>query len=270
MSSMNSDGLYGLPLERFVPERGALAKELRSSGRREEATAVAALRKPSISAWSVNQLVRTQHHAVADLFVAGDALRDAQSGVLAGSAQAPALREATERERAAVEALLDKARGLLSSDGHEPSRVILDRVAETLHAAALDDDARKLIGDGRLERELRHVGFGAGLGTQPSPTDRRPPASRDTGRAEKAKKRADADKLAARERAKARKVAQTAEAEARRAADRAARALGTAERRRERAAETLRQAEEELAQAQAGAKATAETRREAEQRLEAL
>jgi hypothetical protein len=270
MSSMTSDDLYGLPLERFVPERSALARELRTSGRREEASAVAALRKPSVSAWLVNQLVRSQHHAVEDLFAAGNALRDAQSGVLAGSAQAPALRQATERERAAVDALLDKARGLLSSDGHEPSRVILDRVAETLHAAALDDDARKLIGGGRLERELRHVGFGAGLGAHAPPSGPRPPAGRDPGRAEKAKQRADVDKRAARERAKARKVAQAAEAEARRAAGRAARALRTAEQRRERAAETLRQAEEGLAQAQAGAQAAADTQREAKQRLDAL
>jgi hypothetical protein len=270
MSSMNGDDLYGLPLERFVPERGALARELRSSGGREEASAVAALRKPSISAWSVNQLVRSQHHAVEDLFAAGDALRDAQSGVLAGSAAASALREATERERAAVEALLDKARGLLSSDGHELRPMILDRVAETLHAAALDDDARTLIRDGRLERELRHVGFGVGIGAQSSPTGPRPPAGKHTGRAEKAKERADADKRVARERAKARKVAQAAEIEARRAADRATRALRTAEQRRERAADTLRQAEEELAHAQAGAQATADTQREAKRRLEAL
>jgi len=69
------DDLYGLPLDRFVAERTALARELRGAGRREEAGEVAALRKPSVAAWAVNQLVRTQGRAVDELFEAVDALR---------------------------------------------------------------------------------------------------------------------------------------------------------------------------------------------------
>ena len=76
---MDVNDLYGLPLERFVPERTALARGFRSAGRRDEAAAVAALRKPSVAAWAVNQLIRTQRRAVADLFQAGDALREAQA-----------------------------------------------------------------------------------------------------------------------------------------------------------------------------------------------
>ncbi len=68
------DELYGLPLERFVPERAALVKALRAEGRREDAAQVAKLRKPSVAAWAVNQLVRTQGRAAAELFAAGDAL----------------------------------------------------------------------------------------------------------------------------------------------------------------------------------------------------
>ena len=52
--------LYGLPLDRFVAERAALAKSLRSEGQREQADQVAKRRKPSVAAWAVNQLVRTQ------------------------------------------------------------------------------------------------------------------------------------------------------------------------------------------------------------------
>ena len=40
------DRLYGGELEEFVAARAAAAKELRRQGRRDEAAAVAALRKP--------------------------------------------------------------------------------------------------------------------------------------------------------------------------------------------------------------------------------
>ncbi|MGH2841808.1 MAG: hypothetical protein ACRDKY_13385, partial [Solirubrobacteraceae bacterium] len=79
---MDASDLYGLPLDRFVPERGALAKALKSEGRRDEAAGVAGLRKPSVAGWAVNQLVRTQGRDVQELFDAGDALRDAQADLL--------------------------------------------------------------------------------------------------------------------------------------------------------------------------------------------
>ena len=91
---MDADDLYGLPLDRFVAERGALAKSLRKEGRRDEATDVAGLRKPSVAAWAVNQLVRTQRAAMQELLDAGDELRDAQSALLAGDGDARALRTA--------------------------------------------------------------------------------------------------------------------------------------------------------------------------------
>src|SRR5437016_4004073 len=70
-AQMEAPDLYALPLERFVPERAVLAKSLRDEQRRDEAARVSALRKPSIAAWAVNQLARTQRVAVEDLFEAG-------------------------------------------------------------------------------------------------------------------------------------------------------------------------------------------------------
>lgn len=171
------DELYGLPLDRFTPERNALARELRNGGERERGAEVAALRKPSVAAWAVNQLVRTQKSAIGELFEAGDGLRHAHDEVLAGRGDGGSLRVAVERERQAVESLIQSAGGLLSADGHELSPTIVDRVADTLHAAALDDDARVQVSDGRLERELRHVGLGmaAAGGTPATAPTRRPP-----------------------------------------------------------------------------------------------
>jgi hypothetical protein len=253
MAGVDVDDLYGLPLDRFVPGRTALAKELRGAGRREEAAAVAALRKPSVAAWAVNQLVRTQRREIGELFETGDALRGAQDQVLAGHGDGGSLRAAVEQERSAVETLTGAANGLLTSEGHELSPTIIDRVSETLHAAALDDDARAQVQDGRLERELRHVGLGmaAPAGTGPAPA--RAPARRSPKQpsGKRAGDRAAADRAAAdraeRERAeRERAAARVAEREARRRVERAERGTRAAQERRDRAAQALTEAEQEL------------------------
>ena len=109
---MDTEGLYGLPLERFTAERNALAKQLRQEGERDRAAEVAKLQKPSVAAWAVNQLVRTQQRDVTALFKAGDALQKAQADVLAGRGDAGSLRTAADAERAALDGLTAKARGL--------------------------------------------------------------------------------------------------------------------------------------------------------------
>lgn len=133
---MDVDDLYALPLDRFVPERGTLAKALRADGRRDEAKDVAALRKPSVAAWAINQLVRTQGDAVDELVAAGDALRGAHADMVGGRGDVQALRTATERERGAVDTLLDAVRRLLCPDGPALSDAVVERVADTLHSAA--------------------------------------------------------------------------------------------------------------------------------------
>jgi hypothetical protein len=274
---MDADQLYGLPLDQFVAERGALARELRADGQRERAAEVTALRKPSAAAWAVNQLVRTQRRDVDGLFAAGDRLREVQAAVMDGREDAQALRGAAGEERAAVDALIESARGLLTSGGHELSSTVLDRVTDTLHAAALDDDARAAVGDGRLERELRHIGLGGGGLASPSASKRpgrKPQAPAKTSRAanqdeDVSQRRADA-KRAERDRADARRAARSAEADARREADRAGRALKIAHERRERAAQALADAEQELATATSQAQVAEEAHRRARDELDAF
>lgn len=260
--------LYGLPLEDFVPARGALAKALRKQGQRTRADEIASLRKPSIAAWAVNQLVRTQKREVGELFAAGDALRSAQSQLLAGKGNAPTLRDAVAREREAVDGLASKARGLLSADGHELSQTTLDRVSETLHAAALDPDARTEVEQGALQRELRHVGLGEIGAVTPSPAPARS-RTRKAGADSQAKARASADaKRAKKESEQRAKEARAAEAAARRAAERADRDLQTATARRDDAAEALKHAESELSAAAKAAKAATAEHRRAQRALE--
>lgn len=222
---MDPGDLYGLPLERFTEERNALAKQLRRDGNREEAAAVSKLRKPSVAAWAVNELVRTQSTEFGALLKSGDALLVAQKALLAGRSDPPAFRRAVESERAAVQRLAQRASGLLTSNGHELKPSKLERVAETLHAAALDQEARARVREACLERELRHIGLGALAEGTPG-------------------------------RRAARTAARQEEAEARRSLDRATREVAAAERQCRRAERELREAEEALATAR-------EVRREA-------
>jgi hypothetical protein len=277
MVGVDVDDLYGLPLDRFIPERAALVRALRKGGDREQAAGAAALRKPSVAAWAVNQLVRTQRREVDALFAAGDALRQAQADVLAGSADAQDLRSAADQERTAVDELVRTARGLLSSTGQELSASTLERVADTLHAAALDDEAREQVSEARLVRELRHVGLGAGLGGGALAPPARPPGQRrrTAGPADKGGREADRERRAAEaaeaaEAEQARKQARANERDAAREVDRAERAVRAAQERRDRAAAALAQAEAALSEAETGHEAAVAAHRQAEQQLNNL
>lgn len=258
---MEPDELYGLPLERFVPERDTLARALRAERRRDDAARVAALRKPSVAAWAVNQLVRTQRPAVAELLAAGDAVRAAQAELIAGRGDPRALRAAGERERAAVDGLVATARGLIDAEGRGLSAVVVERVGETLHAAALDEQARSEVRDGRLARELRHAGLGLGLGLgtggggSASEAAAEHDAAKRAAAAERAARERTEREAAERERTERRAEARAAELAARRRAERAARALRAAEQRRERAAAALDAADAALEEARVEAAA---------------
>ena len=229
-----------------------LAKRLRQDGRGDEAAAVAKLRKPSIAAWAVNQIVRTQARELDALFAAGDALQKAQEDVLGGRTDAGELRRAADAERAALDGLTAKAGGLLSSEGHELSSAKLEQVAETLHAAAIDEQARGEVRDGCLVRELRHVGLGA------------------LGSGAVTPRRAAPRKPADDERAAKLKAARQAEAAARRGLERAQRAVRVADERRDRAAGQLDEAEQALAAARERADAARAEHERAQRALEEL
>jgi hypothetical protein len=253
---MEHDDLYGLPLEQFTDKRNELARELRRSGQREQAAAVSKLRKPSVTAWAVNQLVRTQRRDLDELVKAGDELKRAQADLLANRGDAATLRRAVDAERAAVTRLTDKARGLLNADGHELTPVRLEQVAETLHAAALDSDARASVQGGCLERELRHIGLGdlgAASGTSRVAGPAGPRGRRD------ARRGARATELDA---------ARRAELEAGRRLARAVKELEKAAARRDRAAQQLRDAEATFAGARTLAAEAEREHRQAKGKLD--
>src|SRR3954451_16588799 len=156
-----ADELYGAPFDEFIARRDAAARDLRREKRREEADAVKALRKPALSAWAIDQLARSARDAVDGLLAAGAALRQARGG--------DTLRDATREERRAVEDLVARASAVLRDAGHPLTDKTVGELRDTLHAAALDDEARDLIERGRLVESRQAVGLGGfGFGVAPA------------------------------------------------------------------------------------------------------
>ena len=134
-----ADELYALPPADFTRERDERAKALRKEGTRDEADAVKALRKPTVAAWALNQLARRRAKEVERLVAAGEELRAAQDELLAGGDR-KAFQSAAAREREQVAKLADEATDLVSEAGERATPALREKIAETLHAAALDED----------------------------------------------------------------------------------------------------------------------------------
>jgi hypothetical protein len=180
------DRLYGLPLDEFVRERDALARRLNRAGDREAGAMVKALRKPTAGAWSLNQAVRRRRAETDALLATGERLREAHEALLTGGDQAP-LREAMDEERSLTSALADCAEAIASETG-KSGPALRDRVRATLHAAAVDDEARDELAAGRFVREREAVGLGP-FGTGVPATE--PPAERARAKPERGRKAAD-------------------------------------------------------------------------------
>lgn len=144
--------LYGLDLDAFTAERNRRAKEVRAADR-ELADAVAALPKPSASAWLVDQLVRAEPDAVADALALGPGLRAAQQGF-----DRDALRDLGRQRRDALRELADAARRVSADRGRPLSSAIADDVEQTMLAAIADEGAAAAVRSGRLVRALITVG----------------------------------------------------------------------------------------------------------------
>lgn len=213
------DRLYAGPLEGFTPARDALARKLRKEGRRDEAAEVARLRKPTVAAWVVNQVVRARPRAIQELLSVAEEVKQGRPG-------------AAERFRDAVDELTAAAPHVLSAAGRQPREQVLADVAVTLRAAVATDP--QTLAAGRLTHEVEASGFASAFaGSAPRPdagSTRRKKAERG--------RRARVDE--------ARRQVETARAEARRLA----READAAERRARRARADAEKAEQRLAEAE--------------------
>ena len=146
-----ADGLYALPLERFTPERDALAKQ--HKGDKELAAALKALRKPSVAAWVVNLFVRREAGQVEQVIAVGAALREAQEGM-----DGAELRTLTKQRRQLTSAVTQQARSLAGDEGVKVTSAVADQVEATLTAAMLDPECARAVRSGLLLSALSSTG----------------------------------------------------------------------------------------------------------------
>jgi succinate dehydrogenase/fumarate reductase flavoprotein subunit len=153
------DRLYSLPLEEFTRERDELAKRLRKDGDADAAAAVKALKKPSVAAWAVNQVQRDRPEEVRELIEVTEELHRVYAKLSSAGAR-ERLEEAAEIQRRLIQSLVRCAKQLLEAGGHGASDETLTKVADTLRAAALDEEVREQVGRGRVVKERRAAGLG--------------------------------------------------------------------------------------------------------------
>jgi hypothetical protein len=126
---------------------------------------VKALRKPSVSAWAVNQAARRQPEAVRALVKAGGDVRKAQRDAVSGK-DPSAFHEATRKHRTLVDEVTAAAHDALEARGAVSPAVVV-RVAQTLRAASVDKEASKALLAGTLSEDVEQTGFGPLLAAVP-------------------------------------------------------------------------------------------------------
>lgn len=151
------DGLFKLPLAEFIEARNALAKRLKQSGRADDANLVKTLVKPSVSAWTVNQLYWNHRVAFDRLLATGQRFHKAQASGLAG--KVADLRGSLDARREALLRLSELAESLLTDSGHSSSPDTIHRVTTTLEAISAHASVSDGPTLGRLSQDVDPPGF---------------------------------------------------------------------------------------------------------------
>jgi len=269
-----ADELYALVPGEFIAARDELAQQARSAGDRDLSAAIKQLRRPTVSAWLVNRLVREAADELDELLAMGEALREAQR-TLAGER----LRDLSAERRQRVGVLVQQAKRLAADAGQAIGAQVEREVAATLEAALADPGAADAVRSGRLNSALSYSGLGAidvsaAVALPGAPRERAPERALrivpggggPTGTRERAAERARPGP-----RAVGRTAGETAEERRARAAEAAERRAQEAEaRRRAREAEAAEAAERDLRDATEMAQEAQAVLNEAEQRLAGL
>jgi hypothetical protein len=148
-----AEELYSLPPTEFTGTRNQWAKQTRADGDPELAKRVGELRKPSVSAWVVNMMMRHQGEQMAQVLDLGASLRQAQSDL-----DGEALRELTRQRRQLTTAVTHQGRTLAAELGQKVTETVADQVQSTLHAAMVDEQAAAAVRSGMLVAALAATG----------------------------------------------------------------------------------------------------------------
>lgn len=147
--------LYAVPAGEFIAHRTALVKAARADKQKEAAQQIGALRKPSVAAWAVNQVVRRRPEVLTHLDDVGVRLRHAQSALdAAGIAGLRGERDAVLTE------LVAAAADVSSELGQILTPTVEAEIRDTGIAALADEAAAEVVASGGLTRALHYSGFG--------------------------------------------------------------------------------------------------------------
>jgi len=148
------DELYSQPMPEFTARRRALAAAAKKAGEKEVAAQIGALRKPTLSADTVNRLVRAAPDKTDELLQLGVSLRAAEKAL-----NGAALRELSGQRRRLVHDLAQLAFDL--TDQPSPSASVREEVTSTLNAALADENILDMMMSGALVTQARWDGFGS-------------------------------------------------------------------------------------------------------------
>ena len=165
-----ADELYALHPDVFAAARDEQVRQARARKEAALAKELAALRRPTLSAWVVNRLWRAEREAVEGLFGIAEGLARAQAQ---GSGQA--LRELTARRREAEAALMRRAQALAEEAGVKVTPTIAREAQDTLAAALARPEVAAEIRAGRLVKPATYAGFGELMVAMPPAAPRERP-----------------------------------------------------------------------------------------------
>lgn len=149
--------LLRVPLSGFVTERKRLAVAARDDGDDDLATAILALRKPSVAAWALNVLTAHRPDLLRELEQLGSALGDAQR-----SGDATALRTLGAERRSLIATLVTATVEAAAAEGASLSAAVIETVRQSLQAASADADLAAQVSSGRLTDAPTSSGAGWG------------------------------------------------------------------------------------------------------------
>ncbi len=150
-----AEELYGIDPATFVARRTELVKQARAAKDRPLATAIGALRRPTVSAWYLNLAARAPLPELGELLQLGAEMREAQARL-----DMAAVAGMTGRRRELEQAVLTGLTRLLETRGVTASAASLAEVQSTLTAAVADPRAEQVVTSGCLARPLVYAGFG--------------------------------------------------------------------------------------------------------------
>jgi hypothetical protein len=142
------DELYAADPADFVTARKQLVADLRGGGDRAGANQLKTARRPSTSAWALNQMARRQPQLVAALLERSAELLAAQSRPRFG--EPDRMQDVIRAHRTALAVATDAALAILGSRANDGFR---REIVSTLRAASTDPDTGRDLERGRVVRE---------------------------------------------------------------------------------------------------------------------